>query len=69
MAAEERDLIPAFLDLLGADNLCWNTDFPHPDHDWRGMRNQFLDRPEISIDAKRKIMCGNAARAYGLKAR
>ena len=68
MATDEYDVIPGFLDVLGADNLCWSTDFPHPDHDWRGMRHQFLDRPEISIDDKRKIMGSNAARAYGLKA-
>jgi predicted TIM-barrel fold metal-dependent hydrolase len=64
--AEERASIPAVVSCLGADNICWSTDFPHPDHEWRGVASAFTSRDDLSEDAKRKIMGENAARIYKL---
>jgi predicted TIM-barrel fold metal-dependent hydrolase len=64
--AEEEAVVAAFISCIGDDNLCWTTDFPHPDHDWRGMAKEFASREDISEDAKRKIMGGNISRAYKL---
>jgi predicted TIM-barrel fold metal-dependent hydrolase len=63
---EEHASVAAVVSSLGADNICWSTDYPHPDHEWRGMAAEFMARPELSDDAKRKILGENAARVYGL---
>ena len=65
--AEDEPMVPAFLSCLGADNLCWTSDFPHRDHEWRGMVKEFIGRPDIAEDSKRKLMGTNVARAYGFK--
>jgi predicted TIM-barrel fold metal-dependent hydrolase len=64
--SDERWGVTSFINCLGAENLCWTTDFPHPDHEWRGMVKEFQGRPELSDDVKRKIMGDNIARAYKL---
>ena len=30
----DEPTLPAAVDLLGGDNFCWNTDYPHPDGTW-----------------------------------
>ncbi len=66
MDPEERGVVQAFVECLGADNLCWSTDFPHMDHDWRGMARDFAGRDGLSDVEKAKILGGNAARVYEL---
>jgi predicted TIM-barrel fold metal-dependent hydrolase len=66
MQSEEGAVVPAFVSCLGADNLCWSTDFPHGDHEWRGMARAFAERTDLSGEAKEKIIGANAARAYKL---
>jgi predicted TIM-barrel fold metal-dependent hydrolase len=63
---EEGAGLAAVVSCLGADNVCWSTDFPHPDHEWRGMAASFASRADLTDDAKRKIMGENAARLYKL---
>jgi uncharacterized protein len=54
------------LDEVGADNIMWGSDFPHPDGVWPDSREVIQRelghlRPEV----RRKIVCENAARLYG----
>lgn len=61
---DERTL-PSVVDLVGDDNLLFNTDYPHPDGTWPwGMER--LDQQPISEESKRKILWDNAARAFRL---
>jgi predicted TIM-barrel fold metal-dependent hydrolase len=64
MDPEEGAVVPALVSCVGADNVCWSTDFPHTDHEWRGMARDFASREDLSEEAKEKIIGGNAARAY-----
>ena len=63
--AEEGKIIAGLVDCIGADNICWSTDFPHPDHDWGGLVSRFTDRQDIAEAAKRKIVGENAAALVG----
>ena len=52
---------------VGVENMAWSTDFPHHGNDWpysrRVIDSLFGDLPE---DERRKIVCTNAARFWGL---
>ena len=52
---------------VGIDNMAWSTDFPHHGNDWPYSRKTidalFADVPD---DERRKIVCTNAARFWGL---
>jgi len=61
---EEQAVVSAFVSCLGPDNLCWSTDFPHVDHEWKGQAQEFSGREDLSVEAKRSILGGNAMRAY-----
>ncbi len=61
---DERTL-PSAIDLVGEDNFCFNTDYPHPDGTFPGGFAAF-DRQPLSEDIKRKILWDNPARAFGL---
>lgn len=55
------------VELVGDDNLVFNTDYPHPDGTWPwGM--QRLHEQAIPEASKRKILWDNAARAFRLDA-
>ena len=57
--------IPSVVELVGDDNLLFNTDYPHPDGTWPwGM--QSLRDQKISDESKRKILWDNPARAFSL---
>jgi predicted TIM-barrel fold metal-dependent hydrolase len=62
---EEEGVVAAFVACLGDDTLCWSSDFPHPDHEWRGMVGRFAGRADLGQETKRKVMGANIARAYG----
>ena len=63
---DERTL-PSVVELVGDDNLLFNTDYPHPDGTWPwGMES--LARQPIADESKRKILWDNAARAFSLAA-
>ncbi len=53
--------------LVGVDNMAWSTDFPHHGNDWpysrRTIDSLFADVP---AEERRKIVCTNAARFWGL---
>jgi predicted TIM-barrel fold metal-dependent hydrolase len=57
--------LPSAVDLVGDDNIVFNTDYPHPDGTWPwGMER--LRAQDISEASKRKILWDNAARAFHL---
>jgi len=61
---DERTL-PSAVELVGDDNLTFNTDYPHPDGTWPwGMED--LGAQPISEQSKRKILWDNPVRAFGL---
>lgn len=53
--------------LVGVDNMAWSTDFPHHGNDWPYSRRT-IDTlfAEVPADERRKIVCDNAARFWGL---
>lgn len=63
--AEEKNVVAAFVDSLGAENIGWTTDFPHPDHEWTGMVSLFRGRTDLTEDAKKKIFGESAAKFWG----
>ena len=58
------DMIP----LIGAENVIWGSDYPHPDGVWpdsqKTIENNF--RNLKSESDKRKVICENAGKLYGL---
>ena len=56
--------LPAAVDLVGADYLTFNTDYPHPDGTWPGGMED-LERQPLEPEAIRKIFWDNAASAFG----
>jgi predicted TIM-barrel fold metal-dependent hydrolase len=62
--AEEEDVLASVAAQIGADNICWSSDFPHPDHSFHGMARGLMDRTDLSDGDKRKILGDNVTRAY-----
>jgi predicted TIM-barrel fold metal-dependent hydrolase len=54
------------IDDLGADRIMWGSDFPHPDGIWPDSR-EYIQKElgHLPADARRKVVCENAARLYG----
>ena len=57
--------LPGVVDLVGPDNLLWNTDYPHPDApDPDKALPEFLNQP-INDESKRKVLWDNPVRLFG----
>jgi predicted TIM-barrel fold metal-dependent hydrolase len=54
------------IDEVGAENIMWGSDFPHPDGIWPDSRD-YIQRELGGLPAgvRRKIVCENAAKLYG----
>jgi predicted TIM-barrel fold metal-dependent hydrolase len=53
--------------LVGVDNMSWSTDFPHHGNDWPYSRRVIADLfADVPDEERRKIVCDNAARFWGL---
>ncbi len=65
-ADAEETLLPFVIQAIGDDNLCFSTDYPHPDHDFAGIVAGLAAREDLSESSKRKILCDNALRAFRL---
>jgi predicted TIM-barrel fold metal-dependent hydrolase len=52
---------------IGLDNIMWSTDYPHPATSWPHSR-EIVDRQFQGVPPaeRRQMVCGNAARVYGL---
>ena len=70
----EREALPAAIELLGPDNILYETDFPHPTSmspgpaTARSPRTTYIEETFAGIDpvTTRKILHDNAARLYHL---
>lgn len=63
----EEPTLPHVMDLLGADNVVVGSDFPHPEGPYPDGIRVFVDGNAISADDKRKILCDNPRRLYGVE--
>jgi len=52
---------------IGLDNIMWSTDYPHPATSWPHSR-EIVERQFEGVPAPERfaLVCGNAARVYGL---
>jgi predicted TIM-barrel fold metal-dependent hydrolase len=67
VAAEgDERLLPFTVGAIGDDNLCFSTDYPHPDHPFYGVVDGLKQMAGLSDESKRKILGANAARLFGL---
>jgi len=54
---------------VGIDTIMWTSDYPHAGSDWPYARERIeLHLGDVPADQKRKILCDNAARFFGLDA-
>jgi predicted TIM-barrel fold metal-dependent hydrolase len=65
-ADAEEKLLPFVIQAIGDDNLCFSTDYPHPDHDFAGIVAGVQERGDLTTESKRKILGENAARLFGI---
>ncbi len=64
---EERIALERLRDLIGVENIMWSTDFPHPVTSWPNSRAIVEEQMAgIPADERELIVCGNAARVWGL---
>jgi predicted TIM-barrel fold metal-dependent hydrolase len=67
VAAEGAErLLPFTVDAIGDDNICFSTDYPHPDHPFDGVVAELKTMAGLSEASKRKILGDNAARLFAL---
>jgi uncharacterized protein len=59
--------VAAMIPLIGEDNIMWGSDYPHPDGIWPDSRHYIAaDLGTVDERVRRKIICDNAAKLYGL---
>lgn len=59
--------VARFVDLIGADNLMWGSDYPHPDGVWPDSQAIIEeDLGSLPADVRRKITRDNAGKLYKL---
>jgi len=63
-ADAEEFMLPQVVDLIGDENICFSTDYPHPDHAFEGVVAELTERTDLSVESKRKILGDNAARLF-----
>lgn len=67
VAAEGPErLLPFTVAALGDDNICFSSDYPHPDHEFSGVVEGIRTMAGLSEESKRKILGANAARLFGI---
>jgi len=59
-------MIPEVLSRMGDGNVCFSTDYPHPDHPFAGVVAELAERADISEQSKKKILADNIVRAFKL---
>jgi len=65
-ADPEETLLPFVVGAVGDENLCFSSDYPHPDHVFEGIVEALTSRSDLTEESKRKILSENAARLFGL---
>lgn len=64
----EEPILPAVVDILGADFIMYASDYPHWDAAWPDSTRPLRERADLSDIARAKIAGGNARRFYRLDA-
>jgi predicted TIM-barrel fold metal-dependent hydrolase len=63
---QHETTIADMIHLVGADNIIWGSDYPHPDGIWPDSLHVIEeDLGRVNADVRRKITCENAAKLYG----
>ena len=53
--------------LIGEDSIMWGSDYPHPAGIWPDSQKWISqDLGSVSATVRRKILCENAGKLYGL---
>jgi predicted TIM-barrel fold metal-dependent hydrolase len=65
---QDDPLAPITAQFFGEDNFMWASDFPHTDSTWPHSQEVIeRDFAGVSEAVKRKIVCDNAVKLYGIK--
>jgi predicted TIM-barrel fold metal-dependent hydrolase len=62
----DEPLLPQALAYVGNDRIMYASDFPHWDHSYPKSVKELADRADLSDEAKRQVLAGNAKRFYHL---
>ena len=62
----EEPTLKYVVDYIGSDNIVTACDFPHPEGPYPDGVRHFVDRNGIEAEDKRKILCDNGQRLYGV---
>jgi predicted TIM-barrel fold metal-dependent hydrolase len=62
----DEALLPAVADIIGADQLILGSDYCHPEGMCPYTMKVLAERADLSDELKRKILCDNPSRLYGL---
>jgi uncharacterized protein len=60
----DEKMVGTVVDLVGADRIMYASDYPHWDMTYPESAALLQKRPDLSPEAKRKILCDNAHRFY-----
>ena len=65
---EDEKLGVRLIPEIGIGNVMWASDYPHGDSTWPHSRRAIADSPlsALGAEAVRRIVCDNAAEAYGI---
>jgi predicted TIM-barrel fold metal-dependent hydrolase len=68
ISSDPEDTLASFtIDSVGADHVVWASDFPHPDAEFPGAIDEFLERiPEVDEAARRAVLWDTPLEFYGL---
>ena len=71
ISSDPEDALAAFsIASLGADHVVWASDFPHPDAEYPGAVDEFLELiPDVDDEARRAVLWDTPSRFYDLAAR
>ena len=59
--------VALMIPLIGEDSIMWGSDYPHPDGIWPDSQKWISqDLGSVSATVRRKILCENAGKLYGL---
>jgi predicted TIM-barrel fold metal-dependent hydrolase len=61
----EEKTIPYVAKWIGEDQLLYASDYPHWDSEWPETVSTLLERDDLTLILKRKILSENALRFYG----
>jgi predicted TIM-barrel fold metal-dependent hydrolase len=64
-AEMEEPTLKYVVDYLGSGNIVTATDFPHPEGTFPEGVREFIERPDLGPDVKRKILWDNPCKLYG----